>query len=437
MNSSDRWTGLKQRYWTALASALLIVACVLILLPRQNDFLELYREVIRFAEEDVLGMYSAGTKAPAYTKGLKLIDLKHMLATGSPALRASAVQALGDKREDEVLAPLIQLLNDTELVDFGVERQSISELSKTSLTRFIRARIVQEPGNINILIPYLSGTLRGTPLQRSSMIDILGDIKEPLARPILTKIAENEEDDLVRSAAKRSLAKIDSNDVESSIYSELRANQRRLVVVMTSLVCVLLLSMLYQLRKGQQRRLALLALVPALICAGFAVLVATEYSRGTVNSVAVDRALREGNIMIARTAGYHDQTEFPGDSYLARHLVKMGDARALRVLGASNSIEPDDIEALKRMTEVRRDWVLARMLSSRLGGSGLMDMVRNDDSGIRLAVVTALDKLMITNDEIVEVLELLTNDDNEEVRNRAAEVLVRNRNYPKWLPQAL
>ncbi len=145
------------RCWSALVCIWLVIVCALMLLPRTNDFLGLYSELVRFAEEDIIGMYSAGAKAPDYTRGLGLTDLKHMLAAGSPAVRASAVQALGYRREDEIVALLVQLLNDTELVDIGGEQKSISTLSRTALTQSIRDRITLEPSNIRILIPYLSG----------------------------------------------------------------------------------------------------------------------------------------------------------------------------------------------------------------------------------------------------------------------------------------
>jgi hypothetical protein len=434
MSSSSMWTSSKQKCSTALGCASLVIACVFIMLPRQNDFLELYREVVRFVEEDVLSMSGGGVKAPAYTKDLKLTDLKHMLAAGSPSVRASAVQALGDRREEEVLAPLVQLLNDTELVNFGGEQRSISELSKDSLTRFIRTRITQEPGNIRILIPYLSGTLQGTPLQRASMIDILGDIKEPLSRTILTRIAHNEHDAQVRNAAQRALKKVDSRAIDSSAYPVLRANQRRLVIVMVSLACVLVLFMVYRFRKDEDRRLALLSLLPALVCGGFGILITMEYSRGVVDSGIVDKALRDGNRMVIRTGNYHDQTDFPGDSCLARDLVREGDSSQLSAFGASSLVEPDDLDALKRMVDARRDWIWSRILVSKLGGSALQDLARNGDSRIRLAMTTALDKLMITNDEIIAALELLEKDEDRQVSEKAAEVLPRSRNYLKWPP---
>ncbi len=266
------------------------------------------------------------------------------------------------------------------------------------------------------------------------MIELLGDIKEPLSRSTLAKIAEHEQNTLVRDAALRALARIDAQTVESSAYSELSANQRWLAVVMVSLVCVLLPFMIYRFRKDEDKRLALLALVPILICGGFAVLIAIEYSRGRLHFGAMDARLREGSVMIVRTASYHDQTDFPGDSYVARRLLETGDASVLSALNASSLAEPDDLDALKRMNEVRRDWIWSRMLVSKLGSPGLQDLARDGDLEIRLAVATALGKLMVTHDEIVAALELLEKDEDDRVRTKAAEALARSRSFPKWSP---
>jgi hypothetical protein len=432
MSRSGRWTQLRHTSWTLLGWFSLLVACVVITLPRENQFLELYREAVRFATEDILGMGSDGANAPAYTRNLPLIELKHMLASESPGIRASAVQAMGERQEQEVFTALAQLLNDTEVVRIGEKQVSISQLSKQSLSRFIRTRITQQPGNIAILIPYLSGIQQGTPLQRSSFIEIVGEIREPLARPLLVNVAQSEPDLLVQSAAKRALARIDSHAIDSDVYRELRANQRRVGFIMICLTCVLVLFMLYHLAKGEKRRLGFLALIPVLICGGFAVLASVEHWRGRLDAAAVDTAIRSGNVMIVRTAAYHDQTEFPGDSYMARHLVQMNGASALKTLNATLMPEPDDLDSLRHMTETRQAWILSRILGLRLGTPELQNLILNTDPETKLAILTAVDKLMVTDHEIIAVLKLLENDEDEQVKNKAAEVIARSRNYTTW-----
>lgn len=432
MNPSSRWVNLSHKCLTAVGCIAVLTACVLVFLPLKSNVVELSGEAIRFVEQDVLGIHRVEEKAPAYTKDLSLIELKHMVAAGSPALRASAVQALGERNEHEVLAILVPLLNDTDLAEIGSHRKTVSELAKSSLTRVVRTRIEKEPGNIAILIPYFSGALGGTSLQRRSMIEILGAIREPLARSILLKIAREDKDVGLRESAERSLENIDSQAIESSIYRVLRVNQIRLVVAAGFIVCVLLPFMLHRFRKSQDRRSALLLLVPILICCGFAILIAIEHSRGRVNADALDTAIHEERSMVVRTMGYHDETDFPGDSFVARRMVTIGNARMVKALNEVCSIEPDDFDTVKQMASARREWVLARVLASKLGTSGLSDLVKDSDPQVRLAVTKGLSGLRVTNHDVVSALELLAKDEDNEIREKAAEALLRSQNYPAW-----
>jgi HEAT repeat protein len=414
----------------------LLVVCVLVLAPRQGDFVEWRREIVRFVEQDLLGIYRADGRAPAYTKHLSLTDLKHMLASGSPALRASAVQALGERREDEVVPILARLLAETDQVDTGGGRGSISELSKIALNRKIRSQIIAEPGNVRQLIPYIAAAMQGPPQQRRCMIEVLGDIEEPLARDALMRIAAKDDDAALREAAQSALKRIDSQKGQSRAYAELRSNQQTLVVGLAAIVGALVVFLLYGMVNGKDRRLALLSLIPALLCAGFAYLVTVEFTRGKADATAIDRAIHDGSGVTLRTVSYQDETDFPGDSYVVRHLVRTGDIAVVKGLDKSNSVEPDDFDALKKMTSVRRDWVLARILVSKLGNNGLMDLAKDEDPETRLIVVTGLAKTKVTHDRIVSALELLAEDPDDRIKEKALEALAGQKGCPVWPPYA-
>jgi len=430
-----RWYAYCAERWrpVALATVVLLSAAVL-LEPRRDDVASFFKRVSRDISQNLTGVHAVDDALPEYTKDLGLDELKRMLVSASPGLRASAVRALAERNDYEIVPYLIKLMNNTKQSesDDKQETASLSQLAKVTVTRMIRRRIQQEPSNISFLIPYLNGAMSGSLLERKAYIEILGELREPLAVPALSAIADKDAVPEMQEAARIALAKIDADEIVSSRYASQRAHQLRVVVILCVFALILLGAGVVSTARRGEMRFVLLSLVPFLVCVGLAGAVAMDFYRGTLTPETVDKSIAEGNVMSLRTMIYQERPEFPGDSFVAHRLVKIGDANTIHSLGRMTTIEPDDFQFSQALAEKQRQWVLSRLVASRLGTPALNKLTYNSDPAVKLALVIALDGLMVRNESIKGILTILTGDSNGPVGQKASETLTRIANRPVW-----
>jgi len=430
-----RWVA---RYKTGAQSIVLVLALigflVLVVQPRAASILTYARDMYQGIYGDVTGLYFHSGNTPVYAAQLSLQDLKSLLVSGSPALQITALQALGDRADYAVIPHLVKLLNSASSLspDDTTAPISLAQLSKECLVRIVSGRMVRDPTNVALLIPFFSSAADGTVMERKAVIEILGDTREPLAVPLLERIADKDRELTLRQAARASLAKIRSQDVEIKGYRELQANQVQILVAMTSMVILLLGSMLAGLRKGTDRRFVLLLLVPALVCGGFAWIAGAACWRGSIQTQSIDDMISRGDVVALRIMNYEEYTIFSWDSYVARRLVTLGNEQVIRAVTRVTTLEPDDFDYLKNTVNVRSQWILSRIVASRLGTPDFDRLLKSTDPHVRLTVATMLGRLMIRNTQITRALEALQGDSDEAVRSKAAEAIRQVRQYPEW-----
>jgi len=409
------------------------IAAVLLFDARRDDLTLGYNLIKREIGQQVFGI-QLESATPQYAKDLPLQELKHMLVSTSQSLRATAIQAIGERGELTLVPTLIKLLNDDSSLRELPTRMppSVALLAKQSLTNILRLRISKDPANISVLIPFFEAATRGTSQERKHCVDILGAINEPLGLPLLSQIAESDEDNGVRASARVAFDRIAGVRTDADFYLTTRRTQLHVIIVMFGTVVVLLGFMLRRLFRGGEARFGVLALVPIVLCGGLGSLTTIDHFRGEIDKGSVSRSVARHDGMALRTMLYQDYTEYPGDSGIARYLVQIGNEDVIRTLLLIPSIEPDDLDHMKQSVEKRTQWLLARIVVSQLDSPKLFALARSNDRGVRLAFVKTADALSVTNPRIVEILTTLTSDSDAEISEKARVALERTKKYTMW-----
>ena len=162
-------------------------------------------------------------------------------------------------------------------------------------------------------------------------MEILGEIKEPLATPLLSDISVRSEAEL-QEAARGALAQINSSGLENRTYLLLRRSQLTNVLGSALLIGLLLSWIFGRIRKGVDTQLLLLSVVPIALVGGMSWMVAGDFREGIVDNRSLGRAIANRNITALKTMNYHDYTVYPGDSYVARRLVSIGDDKVISAI---------------------------------------------------------------------------------------------------------
>lgn len=382
----------------------------------------------------VFALDDADTDIKAHAKDIPLNNLKEMLTYTNPVARAFAARTLGHRGELAAVPDLIRSLNDT--LPFrernAREQTSVSEISKKTLISILKSQISREPENISPLIPFFAAIARGSPEERKSVTEILGEIREPLARPLMLEISQGRDKDLLQ-ASKHSLAGIDSYALDNARYANIRSTQVRVVIGSFLLIALISGAIWQRIRRGSRGQLVLLSIVPVVLLGSFVAVIVADSSKSEISEEAVDAAIGNRDSIALRTMNYHDATPYPGDSYMARYLLKSCNEDVIRCLMQLPSVQITDDETATKLTEIRTRWIVARYVASGLGTSRLERLVNSEDPAIRLATASVLGKLGVKNEHITDALTHLLKDEDPRVRKVADEALSRVRGYPLWL----
>jgi HEAT repeat protein len=414
---------------------LLTLAGYVVVQPSQENIAHFFGQLYRDVAVGAIGLEDR-EGVPLYTKDLSVPDLQQMLESTNPSLKASAIKAIGERSDYNLLPNLIKILNDTEpLVDTGdAAGTSLASLARDSLTQMARNTINQQPGNINLLSPFFAKAVKGSALEREGMLQIMGAIEEPLAISLLFRIRDQETDSDIKMAAEEALARVTSDRIGTTSHRKLRANQLQIVLAMSALAAMLCVTGVNCFRHGMDATVVLFPIVPILLCGWLVCLVTVEFQRGRADFKAVAAAIAEIDPSALRALNYQDSAHYPGDSYIAQYLVAMGNADVIRALALLDLPDPDDLESWKNRVRTRNNWVLARILASNLDPATLGEWIQSSDPRIRLAVAKGLGALTIRHDAVLSALKLLTNDEDDRVRKTATELIPLVERYPRWDP---
>lgn len=360
--------------------------------------------------------------------------LKSLLGSANSQAVAYAVQTIGNRNDVTALPQLIKLLNRTEPLQLPHQERHTSQarLARAALVNMIRTGVIRDPGNVGLLRPYFDVARHGTPAEQQALIAILGEVREPLGIPLLSEISSAGQPHL-QIAARAALA--ETIDPErSNLVGALRQRIEPVMYLfgLAVLVGFSVWMVLAWLIRGVDMRLMLLLCVSVALMGWFAGLVITDFSRSVAVDQAIEKAVRSHNIMALKTMIYHDNAPYPGDSYVAWHLVRKGDADTVYCLARLPSVGPDDNELYKKLLRERIDWILSRIVASKLGTSSFTKLARSNVREVRAAVAATLGRLRVRNEKLIGALERLSNDEDEEVKKKASEALARVKAYPIW-----
>jgi len=382
---------------------------------------------------DLLSLEDSDSDVKARAKDIPLTDLEKTLASPDAEDRRFAVRALGFREDRTSMPALIKSLDDN--LPFRESRTgketSISEISKTALTQILKKQISGRPEDVGILIPLFAAAEKGSPLQRRAVIEILGRIREPLSKRLLL-VTSAEGDNELKEVAVESLAQFDRLTKQNASYKTVRSWQIQMVLVSAILLLLLLWVAGHRLREKSQGKFVALSIAPVLLVGSFAAVIAADVFKGSISAQHIDSAVRQRDLVALKTMNYHDHTSYPGDSFVASHLLKSCNEDVISCLVALPSVLTTDDETAVKRIDARTQWILARFTASNLGSPRLEALVNGPDAQVREALALILGKLGVRNERIVDSLTRLTKDQDPRVRKAAEESLVGVRSKPEW-----
>lgn len=436
MDSSERPRG-KMGRLSRVAVGICFLLCIGLLIPYSPLFeaaVSAYNEFVGswYASED------STSSIEARSKNVSVKDLTEMLAYANPAAKAFAAKALVYKQDRGAFPALIQALNDNRPFrdQSTCAETSLAELAKASLTELLKAQISREPEQIGLMLPLFTAAERGTPAERQAIVQILGEIREPLANGLLREAAADRDAELA-ATARASLGKIDSSAFGNEKSVELDARQMRVAAACALMIALLLGSVFSRLRQGLQANITILSVVPIILLGAFGALVLTDHFEGEISDQRIAHAVRSRDLVALRAMSYHDTATYPGDSQVAQFLLRTGNEEVLRCLIMLPSVQTTDSSSATEMTQTWRRWILGRFVAANLGTPRLAALLKAPDWETRASVAMALGKLGVRNDHVSEALNLLSQDSNERVKKSAEESMARVKSFPVWLGYAV
>lgn len=413
-----------------------LAGCIGLLIPYgplTDTAIMAYREFIG----DLFAFEGSTPNIEARSKNVPLKDLTEMITYANPEARAFAAKAIQYKADSAAISALIQALNDTRPFRDRQTREetSLAEISKASLTGLLKAQITKDPENIALLGSLFTAVERGSQLERRSVVEILGEMREPLARPLLRQISSERDMELV-NAGKMAAVKMDSLGPANDKYAEITGRQVRIALGCAMMIVLLLWSVFRRLREGLQTRVILLSAIPVVLVGSFGAVIISDHLKGEVSEQRIEAAIRDRDLIALRTMNYYDHAPYPGDSYVTQYLLRNCNEEVIRCLTLLPSVQTTDDLTATTITDTRKRWILARFIASNLGTPRLASLVTSPDAEIRATVATILGKLGVRNEHITDALTRLSQDPTERVRKSAEEASKRVGGYPVWLGYA-
>ena len=325
---------------------------------------------------DFLSLEDSDSDVKARAKDIPLADLEKTLASSDAEDRRFALRVLGFREDRAAIPALIHALDDNlPFREHGTGKEtSISLISETILTQILKKRISEHPADIGVLIPLFTAAEKGSPLQRRGVIEILGRIREPLSKRLLLGVSAEDEQGL-KQVAVESLAKIDRLAKHNTWNKTVRSWQIQMVLVCAIMILLLLWVAGRRFRERSPSEVIALSIAPVLLIGLFAAIIVADFSKGRISAQHIDLAVRHRDLVALKTMNYHDHTSYPGDSYVASHLLKSCDEEVISCLVALPSVETTDDETAVKNNDARTQWILGEVhrVSSRGPAAGSAD----------------------------------------------------------------
>jgi HEAT repeat protein len=376
---------------------------------------------------------SGSGNVPEHIRSMEVQDLESLLTSRNTLAVAYAVQETGNRHLTSATTQLIKQLNNNGRLRFpGAEKStSITQLSEIALGSIVSNQIERNPGDIAILRPLFEAARIGTLSERVGAIGVLGRIREPLAIPLISEIADRG-DGRLQESATQAVAEFRQPQKNDWVAAVLCRSETTYLAGLCIIIAVALGTTFNRIRLRAPAKSVLLLCIPAILVVWITLLAGIDFSMSVAVDDTIDEAVREEKLMSLKAMLYDDPVPYPGDSYVARHLVKDGSDRVVSCMAQLPSAGPDDDGTYGEFLAKRIDWILSRVVSTRLGNRTLDELLDSNLTGVRAALAISLGKLGVKNGVVLGALERLSLDPDEGVRKNATKALTLAKKKPTW-----
>ncbi|MFH1112752.1 MAG: hypothetical protein V1792_02410 [Pseudomonadota bacterium] len=237
----------------------------------------------------------------------------------------------------------------------------------------LKRTISQRPADVRILDAVFAAATEGTVNQRKAAIEILASLKEPLAEPLLARIAGDSGNPLMETAAEG------LNRIRSTTNTDSQSRLTRYFQIIVLAGCILIAGGLIAAAAwtcrttGNPWRIALL-LVCVVLTAWLFGIVCSDYLVSSVTAHAINEAIRAKNLVALAKKINFEWSGYPGDSYAGRYLVSKGDPGIIPLLTQIKTEIPQSLryqDYWNKRLQQRIDWTIARVeeMKNRTAGS--------------------------------------------------------------------
>ncbi len=295
---------------------------------------------------------------------LLLITFSALHGTICSAETGKSAQPVQEKRLKEVPRLIERIAEaDTSVNNKSANSPTDGEALRQSVERTLKRAISRQPADVRVLDPVFAAATGGTPSQRKAAIEILGSLKEPLAEPLLVRIA-GESDNPLNETAAQGLSRIRSTAITTSQSRLTRYFQIVLMVGSILIACGLITAGIWKLRTNGNFGQGALLLLCGVLTVWFFGIIASDYFVSGVTAQEVDETIREKHLFALAKKINFEWSGYPGDSYVARYLVSKGDPGIIPLLTQVKTETPASIryqDYWNKRLERRIDWTIARL----------------------------------------------------------------------------
>ncbi|MFH1115716.1 MAG: hypothetical protein V1792_17540, partial [Pseudomonadota bacterium] len=370
---------------------------------------------------------------PHDIKAMVSDDLLELLSSRNAPAVAYAVRELGKRREVKAIPKLIRVLNnrDPVVISGSGESTSPARLAATALSAVTRRQIEIHPGNVAILRPLFESAHSGTAAERAGALAVLTRLREPFAAQMTAK-PEDPGAVQLRDPAASAVRELQRPHKDDVVWVVLRRTETVYLAGLCAIILVGLGTMTAWIFRRTPAKFILLLCIPVVLMVWITILAGIDFSMGIAVDGAIDKAVRNGDFLALKTMLYDEYVPYPGDSPVARYLVRKGNDTVVYCLTGLPGVGPDDDKNYRKFLSDRTDWILSRIVSIKLRDGTFQELTDGNLPGVGAALAVTLGKLGIRNKSILEALERLSLDSDEEVRGKAAKALTLVNKYPVW-----
>lgn len=418
-SGSSRITGV------AISIIILLVSGVA-LSPRLTDVFLAYDYVTGQILGDVAILDAESLSSQNAQKEFSDAELKKSLLSVDTAARLTAIDKIVEKKDSSFIPLLVKLFNDSTPAESstGPETLTISDTARVAITKLTRDVIISSPENLRNLIPLFESTSKGSRAEKLGVIEVLSELREPLALALLQDMAVDSSDIEISRKAGAALVHLRGQRELGSHFQKLSSQRASLLYLIAGLSLLLGFCLVWGIYRRSDFRLVGLGAIALAMNIGLAFLVNTEANRGgTISEESVRAAVSAKDSLAIRTMIYSENAQYPADSFVCQELARTCDIRVLEVLNGINQIEPDDLPNFRRLLDTSSRWVAARLIALNASKQCMEVMIASANPSHCLELVKVVNNLQVTNDGLERVLIMLSKRQFDECSQAASKSL--------------